>query len=78
MPGFDVLWITTPIGPGRTTIIPSRATRDPTMDLKPRNKTLLFLSPSSLPFNLDARALPLIHSDSYLNDLLLKYCEAGR
>jgi hypothetical protein len=36
------------------------------------------LSPSSLPFNLDARALPLIHSDSYLKDLLLKYCEAGR
>jgi AraC-like DNA-binding protein len=27
-------------------------------------------------FNIDARALPLIHSDPYLNDLLLKYCEA--
>jgi AraC-like DNA-binding protein len=27
--------------------------------------------------NLDARALPLIHSDPYLNDLLLKYCEAA-
>src|SRR6516165_10812129 len=26
--------------------------------------------------NLDARELPLIHADSYLNDLLLKYCEA--
>jgi AraC-like DNA-binding protein len=25
--------------------------------------------------NLDARELPLIHSDTYLNDLLLKYCE---
>ena len=24
----------------------------------------------------DARELPLIHADSYLNDLLLKYCEA--
>ena len=27
--------------------------------------------------NIDARALPLIHADSYLNDLLLKYCEAA-
>ena len=27
--------------------------------------------------NLDARDLPLIHSDPYLNDLLLKYCEAA-
>ncbi len=27
--------------------------------------------------NVDARALPLIHSDSYLNDLLLKHCEAA-
>jgi AraC-like DNA-binding protein len=27
--------------------------------------------------DLDARELPLIHSDSYLNDLLLKYCEAA-
>src|SRR2546430_1714268 len=27
--------------------------------------------------NLDARALPLTHSDPYLNDLLLKYCEAA-
>ncbi len=27
--------------------------------------------------NLDARALPLIHSDPYLNDLLLKYCDAA-
>src|SRR5262245_23009001 len=27
--------------------------------------------------NADARALPLIHSDPYLNDLLLKYCEAA-
>jgi hypothetical protein len=27
--------------------------------------------------NIDARALPLIHSDSYLNDLLLKYCETA-
>jgi AraC-like DNA-binding protein len=26
--------------------------------------------------NADARELPLIHSDPYLNDLLLKYCEA--
>jgi AraC-like DNA-binding protein len=26
--------------------------------------------------NADARALPLIHSDTYLNDLLLKNCEA--
>jgi AraC-like DNA-binding protein len=26
--------------------------------------------------NVDARGLPLIHSDPYLNDLLLKYCEA--
>ena len=25
--------------------------------------------------NVDARELPLIHSDGYLNDLLLKYCE---
>jgi hypothetical protein len=25
--------------------------------------------------NLDARELPLIHSDTYLNNLLLKYCE---
>jgi AraC-like DNA-binding protein len=27
--------------------------------------------------NLDARELPLIHSDPYLNDLLLKYCETA-
>jgi AraC-like DNA-binding protein len=27
--------------------------------------------------NIDARGLPLIHSDTYLNDLLLKYCEAA-
>ena len=27
--------------------------------------------------NADARALPLIHSDPHLNDLLLKYCEAA-
>jgi AraC-like DNA-binding protein len=27
--------------------------------------------------NLDARELPLIHSDPHLNDLLLKYCEAA-
>jgi AraC-like DNA-binding protein len=27
--------------------------------------------------NLDARELPLMHSDPYLNDLLLKYCEAA-
>ena len=26
--------------------------------------------------NIDARELPLIHSDNYLNDLLLKYCES--
>ena len=26
--------------------------------------------------NVDAGELPLVHSDSYLNDLLLKYCEA--
>src|SRR5204862_5600316 len=26
--------------------------------------------------NLDARELPLIHADTHLNDLLLKYCEA--
>src|SRR5262249_62122469 len=26
--------------------------------------------------NGDARELPLIHADPYLNDLLLKYCEA--
>ena len=26
--------------------------------------------------NLDARELPIIHADPYLNDLLLKYCEA--
>src|SRR5262245_43384531 len=27
--------------------------------------------------NADARELPLIHADTYLNDLLLKYCEAA-
>jgi AraC-like DNA-binding protein len=27
--------------------------------------------------NVDARELPLIHADPYLNDLLLKYCEAA-
>jgi AraC-like DNA-binding protein len=27
--------------------------------------------------NLDARELPLIHADPYLNDLLLKYCETA-
>jgi AraC-like DNA-binding protein len=27
--------------------------------------------------NADARGLPLVHSDNYLNDLLLKYCEAA-
>jgi AraC-like DNA-binding protein len=27
--------------------------------------------------NIDARALPLMYSDPYLNDLLLKYCEAA-
>src|SRR6476620_4985046 len=30
-----------------------------------------------LALNLDARELPLIHADPYLNDLLLKYCEAA-
>jgi hypothetical protein len=30
-----------------------------------------------LVLNLDARELPLIHSDPYLNDLLLKYCKAA-
>jgi hypothetical protein len=30
-----------------------------------------------LALNADARQLPLIHSDPYLNDLLLKYCEAA-
>jgi AraC-like DNA-binding protein len=30
-----------------------------------------------LALNVDARELPLIHSDPYLNDLLLKYCEAA-
>jgi AraC-like DNA-binding protein len=30
-----------------------------------------------LALKLDARDLPLIHSDSYLNDLLVKYCEAA-
>jgi len=28
--------------------------------------------------SVDARELPLIHADTYLNDLLLKYCEAAR
>jgi len=27
--------------------------------------------------NLDARELPVVHSDPYLNDLLVKYCEAA-
>jgi len=27
--------------------------------------------------NLDSRELPVIHADNYLNDLLLKYCEAA-
>ena len=27
--------------------------------------------------NANARELPLIHADPYLNDLLLKYCEAA-
>src|SRR5262245_54984144 len=30
-----------------------------------------------LALNRDARELPLIHSDTHLNDLLLKYCEAA-
>jgi AraC-like DNA-binding protein len=30
-----------------------------------------------LALKFDARDLPLIHSDPYLNDLLLKYCEAA-
>jgi Arabinose-binding domain of AraC transcription regulator, N-term len=30
-----------------------------------------------LALNIDARALPLMYSDPYLNDLLLKYCEAA-
>ena len=30
-----------------------------------------------LALNIDVRELPLIHSDPYLNDLLLKYCEAA-
>src|SRR5262249_55479205 len=30
-----------------------------------------------LALKLDARDLPLIHADPYLNDLLLKYCEAA-
>jgi len=33
--------------------------------------------PDEFALNLDARELPLIHSDPYLNDLLLKYCEAA-
>jgi hypothetical protein len=27
--------------------------------------------------NVDARELPLVHADTYLNDLLVKYCEAA-
>jgi hypothetical protein len=27
--------------------------------------------------NVDARELPLVHADPYLNDLFLKYCEAA-
>ena len=27
--------------------------------------------------NVDAREMPVIHSDTHLNDLLLKYCEAA-
>jgi len=27
--------------------------------------------------NIETRALPVIHADNYLNDLLLKYCEAA-
>jgi AraC-like DNA-binding protein len=30
-----------------------------------------------LALDVDARELPLVHADSYLNDLLLKYCEAA-
>jgi AraC-like DNA-binding protein len=30
-----------------------------------------------LALNIDARELPLIHADTYLNDLLVKYCEAA-
>ena len=30
-----------------------------------------------IALNIDARELPLIHSDNRLNDLLLKYCELG-
>ena len=30
-----------------------------------------------LALNVGARELPLVHSDSYLNDLLVKYCEAA-
>ena len=30
-----------------------------------------------IALNIDARELPLIHSDNYLNNLLLKYCEAA-
>ena len=30
-----------------------------------------------LALNTNARELPLIHADTYLNDLLLKYCEAA-
>ena len=30
-----------------------------------------------LALNLNARELPLIHADTHLNDLLLKYCEAA-
>jgi uncharacterized protein len=30
-----------------------------------------------LALNVDARELPLIHADTYLNDLLVKYCEAA-
>jgi AraC-type transcriptional regulator len=28
-------------------------------------------------FNIETRELPVIHADNYLNDLLLKYCEAA-
>jgi AraC-like DNA-binding protein len=32
---------------------------------------------NELALNIDARELPLIHADTYLNDLLVKYCEAA-
>src|SRR5262245_53471455 len=57
----------------------------PTFDLKTNSEMARFVGTAvefgattdEFVLNANARELPLIHADAYLNNLLLKYCEAA-